>query len=166
MFNLDESQHSAEKRLSRVSKRRRRSDAGRSRLHPVVLDELHSLILGQERPSVASIQRRLIEVCTERALRPPSRASVYNAQARIPGHTYRVALMPPHVREALYNLATDGEIPGHQLVFYCFNYGSLVAASYAASLPWIDLYQAMRLRGWRPRSRGLLQAVARVRGIR
>lgn len=56
-------------------------------------------------------------------------------------------------------------MPGPQLAFYCLNYGSLAAISYAAGLPWLDLYQAGRLRGWRPRSRGLLDAVLRARGI-
>lgn len=115
---------------------------------------------------MAASQRRLAEVCARQGLRPPSRAGLYNALSRIPGHTYRVELLPPHVREALYNLAPGGEVPGSQLVFYCFNYGSLAAASYAAGLPWLDLYQAMRLRGWRPRSRGLLRAALRTRGIK
>jgi hypothetical protein len=56
-------------------------------------------------------------------------------------------------------------VPGHQLAFYCFNYGSLGAISYAAGLPWLDLYQARRMRGWRPRSFGLLLAVMRRRGL-
>ncbi len=74
--------------------------------------------------------------------------------------------MPAGVREGLYNLAANGSVPGRQLVFYCFNYGSVATASYAAGLPWLDLYQAERLRGWRPRSLGLLRAVMAVRGIR
>jgi hypothetical protein len=49
-------------------------------------------------------------------------------------------------------------------VFYCLNYGSLAAMSFAAGLPWLDLHQARHLRGWRPRSRGLLDAVLRARG--
>jgi hypothetical protein len=165
MLDLEDSQRRAEQRLARASKRRRRSDAGRTRLHPVVLDALRSLVLGSDRPSMAAIQRRITDLCARHGLRPPSRASLYNALSTIPGHTYRVPLMPPPVGEALYNLTRNGRVPGHQLVFYCFNYGSLAAMSYAAGLPWIDLYQAMRLRGWRPRSRGLLKAAMRVRGI-
>jgi non-specific serine/threonine protein kinase len=34
-----------------------------------------------------------------------------------------------------------------------------------AGLPWLDLYQARRARGWRTRSRGLLDAVLRAREI-
>jgi hypothetical protein len=86
-------------------------------------------------------------------------------RARIEGHVYDISALPPHVREALYNLAPDGTVPGHQLAFYCFNHGSLAAASYAAGLPWLDLYQAARLRGWRPRSWGLLRAALRARGL-
>jgi hypothetical protein len=56
-------------------------------------------------------------------------------------------------------------VPGHQLAFYCFDYGSLAAISFAAGLPWLDLYQARRMRGWRPRSFGLLAAVMRRRGL-
>ena len=67
--------------------------------------------------------------------------------------------------DALYNLAPGGTVPGPQLGFYCFNYGCVAAISYAAGLPWLDLYQASRLRGWRRRSRGLLAGVARLRGF-
>jgi hypothetical protein len=114
---------------------------------------------------MAAIQRHLAEWCASRDLRPPSRASLYNTLSRLPGHVFPIRSLPPHVQGALYNLGPDGEVPGHQLAFYCFNYGSLRAVSYAASLPWLDLYQAQHLRGWRPRSRGLLQAAMRVRGI-
>ena len=94
------------------------------------------------------------------------RASLYNALARIEGHTYAIADLPAPVARALYNLAATGRVPGHQLAFYCFNYGSVPAISFAAGLPWLDLYQARRFRGWRPRSAGLLEAVMRARGIR
>lgn len=112
------------------------------------------------------LQRRISDTCDALGLRPPSRASLYNTFPRIEGHRYSIALLPDHVAAALYNLAPAGEVPGHQLAFHCFNYGSLPAISYAAGLPWLDLYQAARLRGWRPRSRGLLRAVMRGRRIR
>lgn len=114
---------------------------------------------------MAAIQRRIAGVCAKRGLRAPSRASLYNVLARIEGHRYDVPALPPHVREVLYNLAPNATVPGHQLVFYCVNYGSVAAVGYAAGLPWLNLYQAWHLRGWRPRSRGLLQAVMRVRAI-
>jgi hypothetical protein len=130
-----------------------------------VLEGLRSLVLGQDRPSMAAIEHRVSEVAARYGRRPPSRASLYNALSGLEGHTYRVERLPPKVREALYNLAPEGAVPGHQVVFYCFNYGSLAAVSYAAGLPWIDLYQARRVRGWRSRSLGLLHAAMRVRGI-
>jgi hypothetical protein len=123
------------------------------------------MVLVADRPPMADLQRRLAAACAMRGLRPPSRATLYNALPRIEGHSYRVSHVPPAARDALYNLEPDARVPGHQMAFYCFNYGSLAAASFAATLPWLDLYQAARLRGWRPRSKGLLEAVLRVRGI-
>jgi len=114
---------------------------------------------------MAALQRRVSTVCAAAGLRTPSRASLYSALATVDGHSYAIESLPPDVMAVLYNLAPTGSVPGHQLAFYCFNYGSLAAASYAAGLPWLDLYQARRLRGWRPRSRGLLEAAIRVRGI-
>ena len=111
------------------------------------------------------LQRRLSEKCAVEGIKPPVRASLYNALARIEGHSYAIADLPVPVAAALYNLSPVDRIPGHQLAFYCFNYGSLPAISYAAGLPWLDLYQARRLRGWRPRSAGLLAAVMRARSI-
>lgn len=123
------------------------------------------MVLGADRPSVAGIRRRLDEVCRAHGIVSPARATVYTLLNRLPGHHYRATELPPHVRASLYNLADDAHVPGHQLVFHCFHYGSLAAASFAAGLPWLDLHQASRLRGWRPRSRGLLRAVLRTRGI-
>jgi hypothetical protein len=85
--------------------------------------------------------------------------------AKLPARSYRIEDLPPHVRETLYNLPATGEVPGHQLAFHCFNYGSVAAMSFAAGLPWLALYQASRLRGWRARSRALLGAVLTARGI-
>ena len=114
---------------------------------------------------MAALQRLVSERCLSAGLKPPARASLYNGLARLDGHIYTVATLPRPVVEALYNIAPDGRVPGHQLAFYCFNHGSLSAISYAAGLPWLDLYQARRMRGWRPRSFGLLQAVMRRRGL-
>ncbi len=131
----------------------------------MVLDELRRSALGLERPSMAALQRRVSDRCRAAGLKAPSRASLYNAFSLIDGHSFVIASLPPAVVETLYNLDRSGVVPGHQLAFYCFNYGSLGAVSYAATLPWLDLYQAARRRGWRPRSQGLLQSVMRVRGI-
>ena len=115
---------------------------------------------------MVTIARAIAASCARHGRRPPARASLYNALARIEAHTYEASSLPPHVRDALYNLSPEGPVPGPQLVLYCFNHGSLAATSFAAGLPWLDLYQAATLRGWRPRSRGLLDAVMRARGIR
>lgn len=85
--------------------------------------------------------------------------------ATLPAGSYPIAPLPAGVRETLYNLDETGEVPGHQLAFHCFNYGGVAALSFAAGLPWLALYQAARMRGWRARSRGLLDAVIAVRGI-
>jgi hypothetical protein len=129
------------------------------------LAELRAAALGMQRPSIAALRRRIADLCAAQGRRPPSRGSLYNAFLRIKGHTYAISELPPHVAAALYNLSPGGSVPGHQLAFYCFNYGSIAAVSFAAGLPWLDLHQARHLRGWRPRSRGLLRAVMRVRGI-
>jgi len=121
--------------------------------------------LEQKRPAMAAIQRRVAAACDRAGLKTPSRASLYNALSMIDGHVYSVASLPPDVVAALYNLDSTGVIPGRQLAFYCFNYGGLSAITFAAGMPWLDLHQASRLRGWRSRSRGLLQAVMRVRGL-
>ncbi len=114
---------------------------------------------------MVALQRRVAAACDAAGLKAPSRASLYNALSTIDGHAYPVASLPPDVAAALYNLDSTCVVPGRQLAFYCFNYGGLTALTFAAALPWLDLYQARRLRGWRPRSRGLLQAVMRVRGM-
>ncbi len=165
VFDLKESQRTARARLRSASGRKARADRGRSRLPRVVLDEVRSSALGMNRPSMAALQRRVASTCAAAGLRVPSRASLYNAFAAIEGHSYAIQSLPPDVVSVLYNLSPTGTVPGRQLAFYCFNYGSLTAVSHGAGLPWLDLYQARRLRGWRPRSRGLLDAVMRVRGI-
>jgi hypothetical protein len=114
---------------------------------------------------VRSVLRDLDAFCQSSGHRTPARATVYKFLARCDGHIYLAADLPEAVRRALYNLAPDAEVPGHQLAFYCFNYGGLEAISFASGLPWLDLYQAARVRGWRPKSLGLLKAAMRVRGI-
>jgi hypothetical protein len=51
------------------------------------------------------------------------------------------------------------------VVFYCFNTGDLAAMSFAAGLPWLALYQALRMPGHRPMCHALLEAAARARGL-
>ena len=166
MFDLMASQARARERLGPSSTRRRRSDAGRSRLRPELLAELRALLLADGHPSMTAIQRRLAAFARERGWRPPARATLYTALSRLEGSSHVRATLPAAVQEALYNLAPDAIVPGHQVAFYCFNHGSLAAASVAAGLPWLDLYQAARARGWRSRSRGLLLAALAARESR
>jgi len=168
VFDLEKSLERAERRLgkrSQQSTRRPRSDRGRSRIDPAVIACLARLVGGQERPRTKDLLRDLDEACRSRGLEPPSRASVYKLLERLPVATRRLADLPPAVRDALYNLAPDSAVPEHQLAFYCFNYGTLAAVSFAAGLPWLALYQALRLPGYHARSHGLVAAVARARRI-
>lgn len=103
--------------------------------------------------------------CKRAKLAVPARATLYRALTTILGHQYRIALLPSEVRATLFNLSDDGRVRGDQLVFHCLNYGGLKPMSFAAGLPWIDLYQAARKPGWRPKSRGVLEAICRVRKI-
>jgi hypothetical protein len=165
MLDLNESLRLAHARLGPPVRRKRRSDAGLSRLPAVAVAEVRAAALGHNRPPMVELQRRVAAVCDAAGLKAPSRASLYNAFSTIDGHFYSVGSLPPEIAAVLYNLDPSGVVPGRQLALYCFNYGGLSAFSFAAALPWLDLYQASRVRGWRPRSRGLLQAVMRVRGI-
>jgi hypothetical protein len=113
---------------------------------------------------MVDLVRDLVAACARRGLPAPARATLYACLGRVEPHRYRVAELPAAARRSLYNLGARARVPGHQLAFYCFNYGDLEAMSFAAGLPWLDLYQAARLGGWRPRSRGLLASVLGVRG--
>jgi hypothetical protein len=83
--------------------------------------------------------------------------------------------LPVEVQQALYNQGDPGqpdaprerrEVPGDQVVFYALNYGSLRAVSFASGLHWLSLHRAKQRRGWRPKSRALLDAIVSYRGIR
>jgi hypothetical protein len=114
---------------------------------------------------VRHILGQLRTFCDGRGLDVPARSTLYAAMARAPAHSYAIDRLPERVRETLHNLGEEGTVPGHQLAFHCLNYGGIAAASFAAGLPWLDLYLAGHLPGWRPRSRGLLEAILRVRRI-
>jgi hypothetical protein len=169
IFKLEQSLEKAEARLGRDRQskrpRRKRSDAGQWRLPPAVIRHLRRLLGGQQRPPMRLILRQLREFCSGAGFKMPSRATIYKFMAGANIHEYTIGRLGQQVQQALYNLDPQGTIPGHQLVFYCFNYGDLSAVSFAAGLPWIDLYQAAQMRGWRAKSRGLLEAVLHVRGI-
>lgn len=114
---------------------------------------------------MADVLRQIGERCRKQKLDPPSRATLYKLLLTLPTSSYRLAELPPAVRNALYNLVSDSEVPAHQVAFYCFNYGDLSAISFASGLPWLALYQAQRTPGFRDKSRGLLDAVAQARGL-
>jgi hypothetical protein len=130
-----------------------------------VLGKLSELLQGQERPRVRTIMQRLSDHCAARGLRAPARATIYQSMERMPPRSYDVTSLPEAAQGALYNLVGTRQVPGHQLAFYCLNYGGLEAISFAAGLPWLALYQAARMPGWRRRSSGLLEAIRRVRKI-
>lgn len=147
-----------------VAGRRPRSDRGASRIHARVTDWLAKATVGHDRPRMAEVLDQVAEQCRREGVKPPSRATAYKLLATLPTATFRHAALPPAVQHALYNLAGDSDIPASQVAFYCFNYGDLAAFSFAAGLPWLALYQASRMPGYRSRSRGLLEAVMRARG--
>lgn len=165
-FDLASSMRAAEARFATPRRRRRCSAPGIGRLPVTVRRELARLLDGQEPPRIDDVVTEIGRFARARGLRAPSRATVYNFLPRCPSRWYPIAGLPTPVRDALYNLDPDGTVPGHQLAFYAFQYGDLRAASFAAGLPWLALYQADLLRGWRDRSRGLLRAAMQHRGIR
>ncbi len=167
-FNLRDAVESAKKRMGDVplgSKRKPRSDRGAIRIDPAVIACLSRAASGMERPKMKEMLAALSDTCKKRGIRCPSRASVYKLLYRLPVPLLRIPSLPRSVREALYNLDPEGEVPAHQLAFYCFNYGTTAAVSFAAGLPWLAIFQAVRMRGYRAKSRGLALAVARARGI-
>ena len=167
MFDIQSSIDRAEARLKGAPTRRRRprSDRGASRLDARILEWLTTATAGHDRPNMTAVIAEVSARCRRAGIKSPSRATVYKRVATLPTTTLRRATLPAAVQNALYNLADDSAVPAHQVVFYCLNYGDLAAVSFAASLPWLALHQAGRMPGYRARSRGLLEAVLRARGI-
>jgi len=162
-FDFNRAVRGAEERLGSSNRRRVRSDRGTSRLPAAVLARLGELTAEDEQPGMAVLMREVASFCAALGLRAPCRATVYKALRTLPSPTLAVASLPDEVRRTLYNLGEVASIPAHQLAFYCLNYGEPRALSFAAGLPWLALYQASHLRGWRPRSRGLLAAIMAAR---
>lgn len=102
--------------------------------------------------------------CRRLGLRPPSRATVYNAMERVEPPLYEADELPEAVRRCLHNVES-GLIPGHQVAFAAFNYGDTRAMSFAAGMPWSCLFRAARMHGFRPKSLGLLRAIMSFRGM-
>jgi len=168
VFALPASFERARKRLKESAKagvRKPRSDRGTPRIDDRTLAVLIEACGGHDRPGISELLATVAEACRARSLVPPSRATVYKLLATLPTARFNVVGLPSPVRHALYNLTDDTAVPAHQLAFYCFNYGDLAATSFAAGLPWLALYQAARMPGYRSSSRGLIEAVLRARGI-
>jgi hypothetical protein len=127
--------------------------------------ELGRLLGTRDKPSMVSVRRSLSRFCREHACREPSRATLYNAIERVPSPSYSLSALPPHVRRCLHNLDEDAIVPGPQVAFAVFNRGESAALSWAAGMPWVCLKAARKLPGFRPKSRALLDAVLRFRGV-
>lgn len=167
-FDLAASLERAEQRFATAEgtpARRQRSNTGKTRLPAPLVGVLHEMARRQERPPMKDVLEAVRAVCRREGLPVPSRATVYRFLEYCPPRQVRVADLPTSVRGALYNLDPGRMVPGHQLAYYVFNYGDAQAMSYAAGLPWLDLYQASRMRGWRTRSLGVLRAVLLRRKI-
>lgn len=152
-FDLERSMSEAEQRLPprpEGTARRPRSDAGKSRLPDAVVGALLKMMRRQERPPMREMLDEIAEVCRQIRETTPSRATIYRFMAQCPPRQVRIADLPDSVRETLYNLDHNGLVPGHQLAFYAFSFGDMRALSFATGLPWPDLYQADRMRGWPP----------------
>ena len=143
---------------------RRRADAGTFRLDPRLQDKLGELFETTEPLRMRVIERKLGDFCRSTGLRIPSRAALYRARRSIPLSRYRKADLTEAVQASLYNLDADALVPGDQIVFYAFNYGSTAAMSFAAGLPVVCLERAARLAGWRRKSLSALQCVLLWRG--
>jgi len=163
-FDLTASLERANKRLVKAPARRR-SDVGRSRLPAPINRRLTKRLRGQERPSIRQLQAELAQLSSSLGFRPVSRATIYNAVARCRPARMRAKDLPAYVRLALYNLDLTSTVDAAQVAFYAFNYGDLRAVCWAAGMPWLALYHAARVRGWRPKSLGLLLATMQCRGI-
>lgn len=148
------------------SPRRQRSDAGRFRLHPDIEQALRLRLLSQECPNLSAVLREMEALANRIGEKPLSRATLYNYLGRAPANAWCLDELPPDVVATLHNVDPDQPVPGHHVALRAFQDGSLCAVSWAAGMPWWDLWQARRRRGWRPRSKGLLDAVCRTRGIR
>lgn len=146
----------------RQSSRKRRTDAGHSRFPAAVEALVQELLSKENRPSVASAHAELRK--RFRGTKVPCRASIYNAFSRAIPPCFDKRSLPLSVQNALHNVR-DGDVPGQQVAFAAFNYGDERALSFAAGLPWSCLYQASRMRGFRPKSFALLRAVMAHRGI-
>lgn len=117
-----------------------------------------------ERPSITAVHEALGKRCRGLRIRPPSRATIYNALDRVEPPLYDAGELPPSVQACLHNVGKRN-IPGAQVVFAAMNYGEPRALSFAAGMPWPCLRRASMLPGFRPKSLALLRAILVHRGI-
>lgn len=165
-FDLERSIDAARHRMRRPAKGPPRADRGRLRATTIRSRAiLEALLSGQERPPMRALLAELQGRCAAAGEPCPSRASVYNFLPLAPVPTYRAQTLPAHVRDLLYNLSERARVPGPQLAFYLVNHGDTRALGFAAGMPWLCLYQAERMRGFRPKSQALLRAMLQARGI-
>jgi hypothetical protein len=164
-FDIQRSLDLFESRLGKPAARKRRADAGGSRVPQDVEEVLRELLSGLERPNLRELRVELVARCRKMGRKAPARATIYQLMAHLRTTERRVGDLPSEVRKALYHFEADSLVPEAQVAFCCFNYGSVAAMSFAAGLPWLALWQAARTRGWRARSRGVLEAAIAVRRI-
>ena len=168
-FNLQDALERAARRFPEVSgarkARRSRADRGRSRLPEPVVALLDEALSGMDRPRFPDLQAAVSRLCEAQGIPRPSKATLYHYLAIAPLPSSMRRDLPPAVRNALHNLDDESRVPARQVVFAAFNYGNVEAISFASGLPWLALYQADRVRGWRPKSHALLRAVMKGRGI-
>jgi hypothetical protein len=149
----------------RATARGRRSDIGRSRLHPAVQTKLAELLGAPEQPPMSVLIKEMAAHCRRHRLPTPARATLYASLSRAPVSSFPMRSLPESVRRALHNLGNDAVVPGDQVAFAAFNRGDTSALSWASGLPWPCLRRAALLSGFRPKSRALLLAIMRYRGI-
>ncbi len=161
--NIDASLARAAARMAAASSSRQaRAETARPRVHASVLKKL-SVWLYENELGMPEVVRRVRALYRDRGGPAPSRAAVHEWARAVPSPSVDVASLPASARNALYNLAGTPEVPIDQVAFYCFNYGDTLAISYAAALPRAVLGRALRVPGWRPKSRALAEAVLLTR---
>jgi hypothetical protein len=127
--------------------------------------KLAELLGAHEQPPMRVLVKEMVAHCRRHRLPAPARATLYASLARVPVSSFPMRSLPESVRRALHNLGNGAVVPGDQVAFAAFNRGDTSALSWASGLPWPCLRHAARLPGFRPKSRALLIAIMRYRGI-
>ncbi len=111
------------------------------------------------------LMKEVLTHCRRHRLPAPARATLYASLSRAPMPSFAMPSLPESVRRALHNLGDDAVVPGDQVAFAVFNRGDTSALCWASGLPWPCLRNAGLWSAFRPKSRALLAAVMRYRGI-